>query len=474
MTEILKRSKALSVSPLKASQTIGAALAFLGFHRSIPMLHGSQGCTAFGKVFFVRHFREPIPLQTTAIEQISAVMGSGENVVQGLATLAGKHAPDLIGLPTTALSETQGSDVELAVKEFRAAHPEFDAVPVVPVNAPDFSGSMEGGYAAATQAIIEGLVPAAEEAGTRPGRRRHQVNVLAGSALTPGDIEALKELIEGFGLRPLVLPDLSDSLDGHLVDADFSPLTVGGTSVSELAHLGDAIGTLVIGASMYPAADVLTRRTGVPDRRFDHLMGLEANDELIEVLHDLSGTPVPERIERQRSQLQDTMLDTHFMLGMARFALAGEADLLQGFSQLLASMGAETVAAVAPANAPVLKRLATETVKIGDLEDLEGMARAAGAEVLIGNSHALASARRLGLPLIRAGFPQYDHLGGYQRTWIGYRGTRQTLFELANTLVELEKGEIHPYRSIYAQKPEYRQEKDHAGATSPALTRRPH
>ncbi len=69
---------------LKASQTLGAALAFLGFHRAIPMLHGAQGCTAFGKVFFVRHFREPIPLQTSAMDQIAAVMGSDDNVVEGL------------------------------------------------------------------------------------------------------------------------------------------------------------------------------------------------------------------------------------------------------------------------------------------------------------------------------------------------------------------------------------------------------
>ena len=47
MAEILKRGKALSVSPRKASSTIGAALAFLGFRRAIPMLHGSQGCAAF-------------------------------------------------------------------------------------------------------------------------------------------------------------------------------------------------------------------------------------------------------------------------------------------------------------------------------------------------------------------------------------------------------------------------------------------
>ena len=46
--EIVKRNKALAVSPLKASSTLGATLAFLGMERCLPMLHGSQGCTAFG------------------------------------------------------------------------------------------------------------------------------------------------------------------------------------------------------------------------------------------------------------------------------------------------------------------------------------------------------------------------------------------------------------------------------------------
>ena len=79
--------------------------------------------------------------------------------------------------------------------------------------------------------------------------------------------------------------------------------------------------------------------------------------------------------------------------------------------------------------------------------------------------HALETAHRLQLPLLRAGFPQYDQLGGYQRTWIGYRGTRQTLFELANMMLELEKGEIEPYRSVYAQKPEYHEANDGAATT---------
>ena len=59
--------------------------------------------------------------------------------------------------------------------------------------------------------------------------------------------------------------------------------------------------------------------------------------------------------------------------------------------------------------------------------------------------------------MLRAGFPQYDTLGGYQKTWIAYRGARQVLFELANILLTLEKGEIHPYQSIYAQKNDFRE-----------------
>lgn len=72
MAEIIRRSKALSVSPLKTSQAMGASLAVLGLERAMPLLHGAQGCTAFAKVFFVRHFREPIPLQTTAMKQSAA------------------------------------------------------------------------------------------------------------------------------------------------------------------------------------------------------------------------------------------------------------------------------------------------------------------------------------------------------------------------------------------------------------------
>jgi len=454
MPEISKRKKAMSVNPLKASQPVGGALATLGFDRAIPMLHGSQGCTAFAKVYFVRHFREPIPLQSTAMDQGSSVMGADENVIEGLKVIAEKSRPDLITVLTTGLAETQGADIKRCVKEFRSRHPQFNHIAVVGVSTPDFSGCLESGFAVTIADILDELVPDPATAGTRPGTRLRQVNVLAGSHLTPGDLEHLRDLIEWFGLRPVLVPDVSDSLDGHLVDEDFSPITVGGTPMAEIQTLGDAAATLVIGASLKKAADILESRTGVPTHRFDHLYGLGATDTLVQTLAEISGNRVPDRLERQRAQLQDAMVDTHFMLGFLRVAIAADPDLLNAFSHLIHEMGGEVVTAVAAGDGPALPRVAAAAVKIGDLEDLELNAGERGAELLIGNSHAVQAAERLGLPILRCGFPLYDWVGGYQKSFIGYAGARQTLFDLANlVLATNHHHEVPVYRSIYGQKP---------------------
>jgi nitrogenase molybdenum-iron protein NifN len=171
-------------------------------------------------------------------------------------------------------------------------------------------------------------------------------------------------------------------------------------------------------------------------------------------LAEISEQPVPPRIERQRSQLQDAMLDTHFMLGQLRVAIAADPDQLNAFAHLVHGMGGEVVAAVSAANAPLLSIIPVASVKIGDLEDLESLAREGNAQLLIGNSHAACSAERLGIPILRAGFPLYDIIGGYQKTWIGYRGSRQALFDLANLVINFAHEEIEVYRSPYAQKPE--------------------
>ncbi|TVT58390.1 MAG: nitrogenase iron-molybdenum cofactor biosynthesis protein NifN [Azoarcus sp. PHD] len=449
MAEIIRHPKALAVNPLKSSAPAGAALAFLGINRSMPIFHGSQGCTAFAKVFFVRHFREPVPLQTTAMDQVATVMNADGNVVQALATVCGKSKPALVGLATTALAETQGTDIRRLVHEFRAKHPQFDHIPVAAVNTPDFAGCLETGYASAVKGIIEATVPDTAGSGL-VGKRKKQVNLLLGAHLTPGDVEAIKEWVELFGLRPLAVPDLADSLDGHLIAEDFVPVTLGGTTLSELATLGEAVATIVVGRSLKGAADLLAERTGVPDHRFDGLIGLDACDGFSATLAEIAGIAVPEKLERHRAQLQDAMVDTHFMTGLRRVAIAADPDLLLQLSELFAGMGSEIVSAVSPIKAASLAGVAAGQVHVGDLEDLENLTRSAHAELLVSNSHAAATAARLGVPLLRAGMPQYDLVGGFCKTWVGYRGTRQVLFDLANLVLQ-HHDSITPHHSRYKQ-----------------------
>ncbi|WP_207061223.1 nitrogenase iron-molybdenum cofactor biosynthesis protein NifN [Motiliproteus sp. SC1-56] len=447
MSDITPRNTPLAVNPLKASQPLGATLACLGIRQAIPLLHGSQGCSAFAKVFLVQHFREPIPLQTTAMDQVSTVMGGDENLTEALETLCSKSSPALILVPTTGLTETQGSDVRRVIRQFRDDFPQFDATRIVPVSTPDFKGCLESGFALALEAMLDELVPAS----TRVGERPRQVNLLASASLTPADIEALKRYVEAFGLTPVVLPDISDSL-GHLVAQDFSPLTLGGAPVSAFEQVGSSAATLVVGRSLAKAGRLLETRTGVPVHLFDHLMGLSATDGFIDCLHRLSGQPVPAWIERQRAQLEDAMVDTHFQLGLAPVALAADPELLNALAHWLTEMGARVVAGVTPVAARFLNQAPCVSLKVGDLADLENLARQGGAELLLGNTHLAGAADRLGLPLLRAGFPQFDRFGAHRRTWVGYDGSAQTLFDIANLRLHDERHAIPAYRSFLTQK----------------------
>ncbi len=446
MAEIVLPSKALTVNPLKASQPIGASLAFLGLADAMPLEHGARGCTSFNKLFFMRHFREPIALQTTAMEQLTTVLGADGNVVEALATICGKNRPSVIGLITTGLSEAQGADIPPTIAAFRRAYPQYAGVAIIPVSATDTLGNLETGFALALEAIIAGQVPA----DLGKARRQGAVNVLTSAMLTTGDIEAIKDWIAAFGLTPIVLPDIADSLDGHLIDAGFSTLTYGGTPCGGIADMGSSVATLAIGRSIGRASDLLAARTGVPDYRFPSLMGLRECDAFTAVLAEIALTEVPASIQRKRAQLEDAMVDCQFQLGGARVAIAADPDLLAAITGFFTSLGAEVVAAVASARADHLSELPVESVVIGDLEDFEWLAREQGAELIVTNSHGAEIASRLGAAFLRAGFPVYDSYGAHTRSWSGYGGGRQTLFDIANLLAGHYR-ELTPYRSRYWQ-----------------------
>ena len=431
MAIVTTLKKACAVNPLKMSQPIGGAFAFMGLRGSMPLLHGSQGCTSFGLTLFVRHFKEAVPLQTTAMSEVATVLGGYENVEQAILNIFNKQKPEIIGICSTGVTETKGDDVEGYLKLIREKHPQLAGFPLVYVSTPDFKDAFQDGWEKTVARMIEVLVEAPKTAARRDPAR---LNVLPGCHLTPGDLDELRTIIEDFGLEPTFLPDLAGSLDGHIPD-EFTPTTIGGIGVEEIATMGQAAWTVAIGAQMRRAAEALQARTGTPFRLFERLCGLIPNDEFMMFLSEISGRPVPGKYRRQRGQLADAMLDAHFHTGGRRLAIGAEPDLLFELSSVLQEMGAKVSVAVTTTQSPVLERIETDEVLIGDLEDLENLAKQRGCDLLVTHSHGRQAAERLKIPFYRAGFPMFDRLGAGHQLLVGYRGTREFIFDIANLII---------------------------------------
>jgi len=426
MATVTHNKKACAVNPLKMSAPIGAALAFLGLDKCLPLMHGSQGCTAFGLVLFVRHFRETIPLQTTAMNEVTTILGGLDNLEQAILNIYNRARPEVIGICSTGLTETKGDDVDGYLKLIRKRHPELGDTALVYVSTPDYQGAFQDGWGKASTRILTTLCE------PRP-RTAWQVNVLPGCHLTVADIEEIREIIESFGLYPIIAPDLSGSLDGHIPET-FLPTTLGGASVEKIRSMGGSAITIAIGEQMRWAAEALQEKTGVPYRLFDRLTGLAANDEFLHLLSEIAKDEIPLKYRRQRSQLVDAMLDAHFYCGGKKVAIGAEPDLLWQIGSLLTDLGCEIEAAVTTTHSVLLERMTTEEVLIGDLEDLEQ--RAAGCDLMVTHSHGRQAAERLGIPFLRMGIPMFDRLGAAHKLSVGYRGTRDLVFEVGNIFLD--------------------------------------
>lgn len=446
MATIIKSSKPLATQPIKTGQALGAILASLGLERSLPLIHGAQGCSAFAKIFFIHHFHEPMPLQSTAMDPVTTVMGSDDNIVKALDTVCQKNQPKLIVLMSSGVAEAQGCDLPRAVKLFRSECPRHDKVEIVSVNTPDFYGSFENGFSALLEALVDQLIP------HQPVRnvRKKRVNLLLSHMLSPGDVEQIRSYVEAFGLQPVLLPDLSHSLDGHLMRSDYTSVSQGGADLNLLKQMGQSAMTVVIGPSLQRVGQLLESRTGVPCHYFPHLMNLQQTDGFIDLLRRQADRLVPDWIERQRGQLLDAMIDTHIWVNGRRFGLAAEADLLGAWLDFAQMVGLSPSCVVAPVNQPILAKLPVEQVLVGDLEDLADQLRQQPVDMMMTNAHGAVVAERLGLPLIRIGFPIFDQFGAFRRLRQGYAGMRDTLFELGNLGWS---GHQHKevYHSIYKQ-----------------------
>ncbi|NKK68750.1 nitrogenase iron-molybdenum cofactor biosynthesis protein NifN [Rhizobium leguminosarum bv. viciae] len=428
MARVVSQTKSAAINPLKSSQPLGAAFAFLGVDGAIPLLHGSQGCTSFALALLVRHFNEAIPLQTTAMNEAAIIVGGADRLEEAILSLKARTRPRLIGICTTASVEARDEDVVGDVENIKRRRAiELVGTEVVVANTPDFDGAIEEGWSKAVTAVIEAIA--------RPDkqyRNPRKIAILPGWNLTVADIEHLRETAVSFGLDPVILPDVSGALDGSIPE-EWMPITNGGTKLQEIRDLGATMQCIAIGEHMRRPAEALQRLTGVPYVLFRSLTGLENVDRFIRVLAAMSRKQTPLNVRRNRMQLQDAMLDGHSHMAGKKIAIASEPDQLFQLSNFFTAMGAEIAAAVTTTGtSKALEMVPAKTVKVGDLSDLESLA--AMADLIVTHSHGREAARRLGVPLMRVGFPMFDRFGSQHKLTVLYRGTRDVIFDFANII----------------------------------------
>jgi nitrogenase molybdenum-iron protein NifN len=422
---------------------LGACMAFKGVRGAVPLLHGSQGCATYMRRYIISHTREPVDIASSSLGEKEAVYGGGANLKEALRNVTKKYSPELIGVATTCLTETIGDDVRAIVGEYLRETP-CEKTKVVRVSTPSYQGNHVEGFHAAVLALTDAL---AVEGGEKIPA---QVNLFPGF-LSPADIRHLAELLRTFGLDPIILPDYSETLDGPAV-AEYKALTPGGTPVERIAAMGRSAFSIEFGRSLSEAtpAELLKNRFGVPFFRLGTPVGLRENDALIEALTLISGRPAPENIAKERGRLVDAYVDGHKYLSGGRAAVFGDEDLTVGLVSFLSEIGVQPVLCATGAEGrrfeeaigKVTKDLLLEPVKIASGVDFDEIALLAGElapDFLVGSSKGYQIARKLDVPLVRAGFPIHDRFGGQRTLHVGYSGALGFYDRIVNTLLEREQ-----------------------------------
>lgn len=421
-------SKPLQINPIKLSQPMGALLCFLGIKNCMPLMHGAQGCASFAKVFFTRHFNDPIAVQTTAVNDITAVIDGGDySIGEAIKNITKKVQPDLVGLFTTGLTETKGDDIK------GVAHLLKDVQKMVYVHTPDFEGGLESGFTKSIEAIIKQLVEPKSNIDNQKALLIPNVN------LTPIETEEIKEQIALFGFDTYALPDLSESLDGHL-GVKQGALSSGGITIEEIKELADAALVITVGNSVEHCGEIMREKNGfITHVHFDTISGLVKSDAFYRALMEFKHLSKPHpSIVRWRKRLQDALLDTHFALGGLKVVIATEPDQALSLATTITEAGALLKALISPTKSKSLVSLPCENIIIGDFEDVENELE--DADLLISNFHGERLVNKYHKALVPRGFPNYEIVGNQLVNDTLYEGSTRMLFEIANIANHYKSG----------------------------------
>jgi len=443
---------ALTINPAKACQPLGAVLCALGFEKTLPYVHGSQGCVAYFRTYFNRHFKEPVACVSDSMTEDAAVFGGQKNMFDGLENAKALYKPEMIAVSTTCMAEVIGDDLSAFISNSKKEGHIAQDFPVPFAHTPSFVGSHTTGW----DNMFEGLqryFTLNEMEGKEVGSNG-KVNIVPGFETYLGNYRVMHRMMKEMGVDYSLLCDPTEVLDTP-ADGEYR-MYDGGTPVAEMKDAPNAIDTLLL----QPWQSVKTRKFvkgtwNQPATDIHIPMGLEWTDDFLMKVSELTGKPIPESLAKERGRLVDMMTDSHAWLHGKKFALYGDADFAMGMTKFLFELGAEpTHVLVNHANKRFKKALdqlcaespygqSTQTHIGKDLWHFRSLMFTDKPDFMIGNSYGkfiqrdtLHKGKEHEVPLIRIGFPIFDRHHLHRMTTMGYEGAMYMLTTLVNAVLE--------------------------------------
>ena len=260
--------------------------------------------------------------------------------------------------------------------------------------------------------------------------------------LSNEDLRHLKEVLRDLDTPMILLPDYSERLEGPSW-IEYQAIQSGGTPVDEIARMNMASGSLELGGvlsrsvsgGLMSAGTYLEKAFDIPLASPGIPVGVKATDRFFEQIERLTMKVTPEKYKRQRGRLIDSYVDGNKYVSQKKAVVYGEEDFVAAVAGFLSEIGVVPVLCASGGNSGLLKQHLEETLpknirqKIQihsgmDFTEMEEKARHLAPDFAIGNSKGYTMARHLDIPLVRAGFPIHDRVGGSRILHIGYKGTQ--------------------------------------------------
>ncbi|MCL5980075.1 MAG: nitrogenase molybdenum-iron protein subunit beta [Gammaproteobacteria bacterium] len=455
--------EALTVNPAKACQPLGAVFAAVGFESTMPFVHGSQGCVAYYRSHFSRHFKEPSSCVSSSMTEDAAVFGGLNNMIDGLANTYNMYKPKMIAVSTTCMAEVIGDDLNAFIKtsKEKGSVPEEYDVPFA--HTPAFVGSHITGYDNALKGILTHFWDG--KAGTVPALERQpnaKINLIGGfDGYTVGNLREVKRIFNLMGVDYTILADNSDVWDTP-ADGEFR-MYDGGTTLEDTANALHAKATISMQWFSTEKTMAYIAEKGQETVSLHCPIGIAATDKLLMEVARITGKEIPAELEKERGRLVDAVADSTAHIHGKKFALYGDPDFCLGMSAFLMELGAEPTHVLATNgskdwagkmqdlfdNSPFGKGCHAYPGK--DLWHMRSLLFTEPVDFMIGNTYGKFLERDTGTPLIRIGFPIFDRHHHHRYPIWGYQGSMNVLVTVLDKVFdEMDKNTNVPSKSDYS------------------------